>query len=150
MSASATFTHRFTVRLHDTDAAGVMFYGHLFRHAHDAYEAFMTELGLPLAQMVGAAQWHLPLVHAEADYEGAMRHGDEISIDLDVAHIGRSAFTLAYRFAGRDRRRLATARTVHACVAPGDHTSLPLPRELREALSTCCRDTGDAGSAETQ
>ena len=41
------FFYRFTVRLHDIDAAGVMFFGHLFRHAHDAYESVMANLGQP-------------------------------------------------------------------------------------------------------
>jgi len=35
------FEYRFTVQLHDTDAAGRLFFAHLFRHAHDAYEALM-------------------------------------------------------------------------------------------------------------
>jgi len=84
MTFATRCQHRFEVHLHDTDAAGVMFYGHLFRHAHDAYEAFMAELGFPLARLIRAAQWHLPLVHAEADYEGAMCHGDHILVDVSV------------------------------------------------------------------
>lgn len=31
-----------------------MFYGHLFRHAHDAYECFMGEIGWPLDRLIRA------------------------------------------------------------------------------------------------
>ncbi|PQJ97658.1 acyl-CoA thioesterase [Chromatium okenii] len=62
------FTYFFTLRLHDTDAAGRLFFAHLFRHAHDAFENLMTALGVPLDAMISAGQTLLPLIHAEADY----------------------------------------------------------------------------------
>ena len=40
-----TYNYHFTTSLHDIDAAGVLFFAHLYRHAHDAYEAFMSDIG---------------------------------------------------------------------------------------------------------
>jgi hypothetical protein len=51
---SEPFRYDFRVALHDIDAAGIMFYGHLFRHAHDAYEAFMGAIGFPLERIIAA------------------------------------------------------------------------------------------------
>ena len=60
--SDATFTHWLTIPLYDTDAAGRLFFGHLFRHAHDAFESFMAMLGLPLDQLIRDGQILLPLI----------------------------------------------------------------------------------------
>jgi 1,4-dihydroxy-2-naphthoyl-CoA hydrolase len=128
-------SYRFTVRLHDIDAAGVMFFGHLFRHAHDAYEYVMANLGQPLADLIQAGV-RLPLVHAEADYRQALRQGDEIRVEVACATLGGSAFTLGYRFCDADGVLRATARTVHVHLGPDGSGSAPLPPDIRSALAS--------------
>lgn len=129
-----TFRYNFTVPMHDIDAAGVMFYGHLFRHAHDAYEAFMAAVGIPLDRIIRDGGPMLPLAHAEADYRTPLRHGDGVAIDLCIAGVGRSSFTLAYRFLDAEGHVRATARTVHVHLGPDGATPAPLPEELTVAL----------------
>lgn len=126
------FEHTFEVRLHDTDAAGVLFFAHLFRHAHDAYESLMAAAGSPLQDLirVGTA---LPIVHAEADYQALMRQGDRIRVAVTVAEIRRRSFSLDYRFIDPRGDPCARAHTVH--VLTGPETTPVLPDELREALS---------------
>ncbi|MFP4063447.1 MAG: acyl-CoA thioesterase, partial [Halochromatium sp.] len=82
---AANIEHRFRVALHDTDAAGVLFFAHLFRHAHDAYEAMMARIGWPLDGLIRERQLGLPLVHAEADYRRPMRHGDQVAVRVERA-----------------------------------------------------------------
>ena len=125
--------YRFTVRLHDIDAAGVMFFGHLFRHAHDAYEALMVGRGRPLAGLIQAGV-RLPLVHAEADYRQPLRHGEEIQVEVACEALGGSAFTLVYRFCDAGGVLRATARTVHVHLAADGAGSAPLPDEIRRVL----------------
>jgi len=127
-------THRFQVRLHDIDAAGVLFYGHLFRHAHDAYEGFMSRLGFPLAGLIRAG-CRLPLVHAEADYLVPMCHGEEISVEVSLTALGRARFHLDYRFLDAAGRLAARARTVHVHLAETGDRAAPLPEELWAALA---------------
>ena len=131
---SPAFSHDFRVGLHDTDAAGVLFYAHLFRHAHDAYEGFMTSLGWPLHAMIRAGELALPLVHAEADYRRPMRHGQPVRIEVAVTDIGSARFTVAYRFTDLTDELLASALTVHAAIDPARSRPIPLPPELAEAL----------------
>jgi 1,4-dihydroxy-2-naphthoyl-CoA hydrolase len=128
------FDHRFRVRLHDIDAAGVMFYGHLFRHAHDAYEGFMSALGFPLDGLIRAG-CRLPLVHAEADYLMPMHHGEEIRVQVGVAALGGARFSLAYGFRDGAGALRARARTVHVHVADSGAGAAPLPDALRAALA---------------
>ena len=126
------FAHAFEVRLHDTDAAGVLFFAHLFRHAHDAYESLMAAAGFPLQDLIrnGTA---LPIVHAEADYQAPMRQGDRIRVAVGVAEIRRRSFSLDYRFLDEQGLLRARARTVHVLI--GADTTMALPDDLRQALA---------------
>jgi 1,4-dihydroxy-2-naphthoyl-CoA hydrolase len=127
------FEHRFRVALHDTDAAGVLFFAHLFRHAHDAYEAWMAHLGWPLDAMLRDGALRLPLVHAAADYRRPLRHGDAVTVQVAVADLGERAFTVEYRFDTADGTA-ATARTVHVGLdAAGKRC---LPDALRRTLGS--------------
>jgi len=128
------FCYSFTTRLQDTDAAGVLFFANLFRHAHNAYEAFMEELGFPLDCLIRDRQWHLPIVRTEAAYRRAIAHGDRIAVRVLVTEVGHSAFTLAYRFDNPAGQAVADARTVHVAVAPGEERSRALPAQLAGAL----------------
>lgn len=128
------FDYRFCVRLHDTDAAGVMFFAHLFRYAHDAYEACLSMLGLDLASLIAAGGPQLPLVHAEADYRAPLRHGDQVWVRVTLERLGNQSFTLGYLFAGVDGRERARARTVHVAMDPLLGGPVNLPSALRNAL----------------
>ena len=125
--------YSFRVRLHDIDAAGVMFFGHLFRHAHDAYESFMAGLGWPLADLIRTGV-RLPLVHAEADYRQPLCLGEEIQVEVACEDVGRSAFTIGYRFCDVQGGLRATARTVHVHLGPDSVGKAPLPEAIRSAL----------------
>ena len=84
-----THSYAFDVRLHDVDHAGVMFFARLFVHAHDAYEAFMAHLGLDLCAMIRTGE-RLPIVHASADYFQPLRHGEQITVTLEIEALGRN------------------------------------------------------------
>jgi 1,4-dihydroxy-2-naphthoyl-CoA hydrolase len=126
--------HAFRVALHDTDAAGVLFFAHLFRHAHDAYEGFMTAIGWPLDAMIRDRELALPLVHAEADYRRPISHGQQVQIAVTVADIADGRFSIDYRFTDTSGAVLASARTVHAAVDPHRSRPIPLPPGLAAAL----------------
>lgn len=128
------FTSHFRVALHDTDAAGVLFFAHLFRHAHDAYEALMTEIGYPLPALIDNGELALPLVHAEADYQHPMRHGARVDIELRVSRIGRTSFRIGYRFLDAAGELAATVCTVHACIRVADGGVERLPARLSTGL----------------
>jgi 1,4-dihydroxy-2-naphthoyl-CoA hydrolase len=125
---------RFRIALHDTDAAGVLFYGHLFRRLHDAYEQWMEHLGFPLDTLIRRGEIALPLVHAQADYRKPMRHGDWISVSLGLSELEADRFALAYRCVNAHQAVTATALTRHVCIDPQCQRSRPLPWALADAL----------------
>jgi 1,4-dihydroxy-2-naphthoyl-CoA hydrolase len=131
--------YHFRVQLHDTDSAGRLFFAHLFRHAHDAYEAFMDQLGLPLDDLIRAGEALLPLVHAEADYPRPMCHGDQVRVSLVVEEIRTRSFSIGYRFETPEGMLAATARTVHVHISRDGSPGSGLPESMRAALITCLK-----------
>jgi 1,4-dihydroxy-2-naphthoyl-CoA hydrolase len=131
----ATFVYPFSVRLHDTDAAGRLFFGHLFRHAHDAYEAFMDQAGVPLDRLIREGEILLPLVHAEADYHRPLCQGDRVRVLVTVREIRTRSFAVGYRFETPDGAVAATAHTVHLQINRDGSPAPGLSEEVRAALA---------------
>jgi 1,4-dihydroxy-2-naphthoyl-CoA hydrolase len=132
--AAPMIEHHFRVALHDTDAAGVLFFAHLFRHAHDAYEAMMARIGWPIDGLIRGRQIGLPLVHVEADFRRPMRHGDEVDVVIELSDLSERRFSLAYRFYIGERA-VATALSIHVAIEPRTGQSQALPESLIRALS---------------
>ena len=118
------FEYPFTLRLHDTDAAGVIYFARLLDRAHEAYEAFLESAGLPLNNWLGQGP-QLPLVHAEADFLAPIRLGRQVRVKLWATEVGRTSFTLDYAFTGEGGEKLARARTVHVAMQQGECVTLP-------------------------
>ena len=87
----------YTVKLHDTDAAGILFFANQFKMAHDIYESFLGRMGFGLSQRFARRDFFLPIVHAEADYYQPLNVGDVIEIAMSVTKIGKTSFTLDTR-----------------------------------------------------
>ena len=123
-------THTFTVALHDTDAAGVLFFSHLLRHAHDAYEEMMAASAVPLHRLIDEGVVHLPIVHCEADYLAPIRHGNWVEVEVMATRVGETSFTLDYRFMV-DERPVAAAVTVHVAMDPVTKLKTALPENIK-------------------
>lgn len=125
--------YEFKVPLQETDQAGVMFFAHLFSHAHDAYAWLMESMGFPLHQVIKAGEYHIPIAHAEADYLAPMRHGQPLQIQIEIERLGSSSFTLKYEF-GSDDRLYARVSTRHVVIDPGTGSPVSIPDDLRQEL----------------
>jgi 1,4-dihydroxy-2-naphthoyl-CoA hydrolase len=129
------FEHKTQVRLHDTDAAGLLFFGHQFKLAHDAYETMMEEAGFSLARILKEGDILLGIVRAEADFSAPLFVGDRLTITVKVERVGRTSFILVYELTDADRVRVGSVRTVHVCMDRTDNKKRPLPDSLKAALS---------------
>ncbi len=128
------FRYRFALGLSSVDRAGVLFYPELFRHAHDACEAFLAHIGQPLHELLAAGAMALPVVHAEADYLAPLRHGVEVETVVTVGAVGDTSFRLDCAFYTPGGDLAARARSVHVCIDTGGGRPLPLPAALRQRL----------------
>lgn len=129
------FKYKTVIKLHETDAAGLLFFSHQFKLVHDAYEALLDSIGYSFAFMIRKASFFLPIVHAEADYKAPLFVGDHITIQVTVAKIGRTSFTFAYDILDKKSKRVGTAQTVHVTINKKTGTKIPLPDGLRKAIT---------------
>lgn len=129
------FTHSTTVRLHDTDAAGVLYFAHQFRLAHEAYEAFMDLAGSSLGSLLKKGTLALPIVHAEADYRAPLRVGDALEISLRLQRLGKTSFTLVSRISSNGQTS-GYVTTTHVAVNRRNGRKTPLPAPLKKALQS--------------
>ena len=134
MQERAVFEYRLTVPFQDIDAAGVVFYAHLFRYAHEAYEHFMQQIGCSLQALLAEDTYLLPLVHAQADYRRPLRYADKLKIEIRLKQLGQTSFTLDYRVLGVGQTEHANLETVHVALDSTSQRPRPLPDTLREAL----------------
>ncbi len=128
------FASESTVRLYDTDAAGVLFFGAQFRFAQEALEEFLEHLGLPVAQIIRGNEVLFPVVHAEADYRVPLAVGDRLSVRVVVRALRDRSFTIGYRLLLADGREAGSVATVHAALDRASGASCPLPDAVRTAF----------------
>lgn len=131
----AMFIFQTTIRLHHTDAAGLLFFAEQFKLAHDAYETFMESIGYPFAPLLKTSAYLLPIVHAEADFGAALNTGDKITIQLLAERIGDTSFTLAYALLRNGSEPVGSVKTVHVLIDKRTGQSLALLPDLRSKLA---------------
>ncbi len=129
------FVHLTSIRLHDTDAAGVLYFANQFRIAHEAYEAFMEQAGFGLGDVLKKGRIGLPIVRADGDYRAPLRVGDQLQLSLRLLRIGRTSFTLVCRIA-KDNRTAGHVTTTHVAVDRRTGRKTELPSALRKALAS--------------
>ncbi len=132
------YKYPITIPFQDIDAAGVVFFAHLFRYAHESYEAFMRDIKQPLDKLLAEGQIRLPLVHAEADYHRPLLYGERIMLELSVSAIGKSSFTLACRCMSYDGICHAVIKTVHVAQDAQTKKKTAIPASLRAGLESYC------------
>ncbi|MEE9442063.1 MAG: thioesterase family protein [candidate division Zixibacteria bacterium] len=124
----------YTIKLHDTDAAGILFFANQLRIVHDVYERFLATIGFPFVEMFEKKEFFIPIVHAETDYTQMLTDGDTVEIELVVSEIGKTSFTLEYRLTNLDGIVVGTAKTVHVTIDPVKKQKMDIPEKLRTGL----------------
>lgn len=122
------------LKLHETDAAGILFFSNQFKIVHDAYETLLEEIGFGFAELLKNRSFFLPIVHAEADFKKPLFVGDVIEIQITVENVGNTSFTFAYKLLNAKQELVGTARTVHVTIDKKTHQKIPLPAEMRSKI----------------
>ena len=97
----------------------------------------MRGLGLPYATALQEVAF--PRVHVSADFKGGILFDDELEVEAHVARVGSTSWTVAFSArhadAGADAPTLAEGRMTIVAMDPVTERPMPLPPELRRALS---------------
>ncbi len=128
------YIYKTKIKLHETDAAGLLFFSNQFKIIHDAYESLLETIGYDFAQLIRNQDIFLPIVHAESDYRAPLFVGDAVSIQVSVDKIGKTSFSLAYKLFNAKQKLVGTGRTVHVAVNQSTRKKIVLPKDLRAKI----------------
>ncbi len=128
------YKYETVIRMHHTDAAGLVFYAQVFVLAHECYESFLEKQGLSLASMIAEGDYIAPIVHAKADLKAAMRMSDRITIEMELARTGKSSYELACKFTNEQGKITANTTTIHAVIEKNTSQPIRIPQEFEKVL----------------
>jgi 4-hydroxybenzoyl-CoA thioesterase len=124
------------IRFSECDPAGIVFYPQYFVMFNDLLEEWVDSL-LPIgfAGYIADRRFGMPTVRLEADFKAISRMGDEVGLSLQVVRLGTKSLTLLLccTGVGGDTRMTVTQTLVTTSLET--HTSIPIPDELREAIT---------------
>ena len=132
------FTYKRKIRLHDTDAAGIVFFSNYFLLFNEAYEALLDSAGISLPEIIQGNKYHLPIARAECDYKAPLFITDAIEIKLNIEQIGESSFVVISLFIKEDKTCAAIIKTVHVSVSAKTRKKIPLPKAFRDKMTKIC------------
>lgn len=132
----AVLKKKFLVRLHDTDAAGLLFFAHQFFYAHDIYEDLLRTIGAPMEDLIANGEFFVPIVHAESQYLQGLSVGQELEASVAVAGLGNSSYTLEYELKNTAGDIVGRATTVHVTIDRNSRKKIPIPKDFRARLSS--------------
>ncbi|MEW5983867.1 MAG: thioesterase family protein [Acidobacteriota bacterium] len=131
------FTCPVSVRFHEADFRGILFFGRILQLAHEVYEDFVVSaLGVTWDEYFAAPDWLVPIKHAEATFHRPLRPGRPFVAEVGVGRLSESSFDLVTRFldTGDPSPHLcAETRTVHVFV-DGRFQKTPIPATIRARL----------------
>lgn len=127
----------------DVDSSQRIHFTAMFRYFEVAEHELMRHIGLPYATSL--RELALPRVHLSCDFKGAVRYDDQLAVVATVEKVGRSSWTDAftvYRLTGEagwhpaSQAVVATGHMIIVTMDPTSERAVPLPEELRGALSS--------------
>ncbi|MDA1353320.1 MAG: thioesterase family protein [bacterium] len=130
------FISKNTVRMHDTDMAGILYFARQYRFAHDAWEDLLESEGIVLKDLFAKSPYLFVIVHSEADYYRSLMLGDHIEVRLTISSVGNTSFTVAYGIYidGTDDL-MGMVKTVHVCVDAKSREKIRVPQSLRDKMT---------------
>lgn len=130
-----SFTYRKRICLKETDATGVIYFSEQLNMASEAFEAFLTQEGFRLSEMIATMDFLMPIVHVEANYSSPMRVGDEIEIVLNLTKLGDRSFSLKSLFSDLNGKTLGDVLIVHATISKETFIAVPIPSIINKCLN---------------
>lgn len=126
------FTFPITVRYLEVDQQGVVFNMWYLAYFDDAMTALFADGGLPYADMRSSG-FDVQVVHTELDWRGSLGWGRPAAVEVGLARIGRTSFTMDFSVLIEDRV-VVVASTTYVVVATDGSGKREVPPDLLAAL----------------
>ncbi|TPW08518.1 MAG: putative thioesterase [bacterium] len=129
-----TYRHDFPIRIHDVDAAGIVFFARYYVLMHDVYESFLDSIGFSISSVLNAGDIIIPVVESHCRYRRPMRHGETITGEITLAELKHTSYIVRCRFLGPDGGLRALLTVRHVSVSQQSMKPVAMPDGMRGAL----------------
>ncbi|MEM6254315.1 MAG: thioesterase family protein [Cyanobacteria bacterium P01_D01_bin.156] len=130
---STPYVYRRTIRFHETDAAGVVYFANVLILCHEAYEASLVAAGVDVRIFFSGGSLAVPIVHSSVDFRRPLHCGDEVAIALQTTALDDATFEIRYALS-TDQKSIATALTRHVCIDSASRQRQPISPDLQQWL----------------
>lgn len=122
--------YSYFVPFHLGDPAGIVFFGHLFTLAHQAFEHFiLNQLECSWEFWFQNPEWAVPIKHAESQFYHPLRAGQECLIETSLVAFSSSTFTMTSIFY-QSHIQVCSVKTVHIFCGRLNPQKIPIPEPL--------------------
>ncbi len=128
------FTYKTIIRIHHTDAAGLIFFGSIFSITQDAFESLFSQIGFDFGEIFKSGSFITPVVHAESNYIKPIVLGDQLSIKVTNEKIGKTSFIMNYDFLNQKNILVAQVKIINVVIGYKNRKKKSIPKDLRQAL----------------
>lgn len=128
------FITKNTVRMHDVDIVGILYFPKQFRFAHEALEDFLESENMAFGKLLKQKDFLFVIVHCESDYLSPLTVGDKLEVHVFIEHIGKTSFTVAYDIYLENGRKAGSAKTVHVSLDHKTRSKISIPESLLHLL----------------
>jgi 1,4-dihydroxy-2-naphthoyl-CoA hydrolase len=127
-----SFSYCRTVRLGDTDAAGVVYFANVLHMCHEAYEESLINAGINLNLFLKNSSIAIPIVDASVKFFSPIICGDRLLITLKIQQVNDTQFDINYWITSADatEKILATATTRHVSIDSTKRKKINLPNSI--------------------
>ena len=127
------YKYQTVIRLHHTDAAGVVYFANLFVLAHECYESFLAQDN-SIGSIIEQGEFIIPIVHAEADYRMPLKLSEKVVIEMAVNETADSSFELGFTFINESSQVAVEVKTTHTVLQRETGKPVEIPQFLKTIL----------------
>lgn len=124
------FTYTTRVAMHETDAAGIVYFANFFHYAEEAEVHALASVGFN----VMSEDYLLPRVHAACDYHAPLRFFEQVRVEACLTRIGNSS--LHWKILIHGPQGLCATVTLVSSRRNRNGSAAPYTEEEKAALNT--------------
>ncbi len=125
-----------TIKLSDTDAAGVVYFAKLLSICHEAYEESLINQGIELQSFYRNSDFAIPITNAEIDFFQPIFAGHRLIIQLMPKSEKDNEYIIKYEILQESspQTTLAKATTRHVSINPATRKRITIPNIIEKWL----------------
>ena len=132
------------VRLSETDAVGIVFFGSYAAYMDVGRMDYLENLGLtrlggPVRDLIPGA-----VVSHAAEFHAPARYNDAIEINVRIASVGHSSYTFHFLLANRRSAEVVASGQLTLVWLDRSFRPMPMPADFRDTITSFERDNLDA------